>query len=422
MRLNNPAMLLCSTLLPILLVPILLATAAPAAEPAALEVSTWKGGGGEIANVPALVAKFEQQNPDIRVKLEYMTRVDTATVIPTRLQGGSAPDVMMVDRQLMGQWGAAGQLMDLRHEPWVDTVDPKLRQYMEPSGTHGGAVYMLPLEVVGMGLFANTDLLAKAGIDHVPTTAAELKADCGRLHAAGITPMLVPAKDGWGPGMWATTWTLAPGIGQPTPLDEKFVTGQAKFADDLGANAALHGLAELADAKCFDPKLNVGVDTWSIALSEFKAGHVAMEAQGAWNIQRFSANKKLRFVFAPLPSLAGGDGVGMDLVGSSWAVNAATKNAVAAKRWMAFWSRDENLSQFLLAESAFTPLQAGSTVMPANAQLYTDAHRAGHVIISPDGTWKQKLIDAMQHSLTAYFLDIRQDPKPILARWDAAAG
>ena len=229
MRANGPAILMCAALLP-----FLVATAAAAADPTTLEVSTWKGGGGEVANVPALVAKFEQQNPDVKVKLEYMTRVDTATVIPTRLQGGSAPDVMMVDRQLMGQWGAAGQLMDLRHEPWVDAVDRKLLQYMGPSGSHSGAVYMLPLEVIGMGLFANTDLLAKAGIDHVPTTAAELMADCGRLHAAGITPMLVPAKDGWGPAMWATTWTLAPGIDQSPPLDAKFVTGQAKFAEDPG--------------------------------------------------------------------------------------------------------------------------------------------------------------------------------------------
>lgn len=391
-----------------------------AAPPVTLEVSTWNGGGSEIANVPALVSKFEQDNPGIEVKLDYMTRVDTATIISTRLQGGSAPDVLMVDRQLMQQWGGAGQLLDLRDQPWVATVQPPLRQFMAPIGAPAGAVYMLPLEVIGMGLFVNTDLLKKAGVDRVPTSIAELKVACGKLHDAGIIPMLVPSKDGWGPATWVTVWTLAPGIGQAKPLDAEFVDGQKTFAADPGAQAAVRELADLADAKCFDPKLNVGVDTWSVALSEFRGGRVAMEAQGAWNIQRFGANKRLHFVLAPLPALSGDAGVGMDLIGSSWAVNAATKQPDAARAWMAFWARPENLASFLAAESAFTPLQSGADVMPANAQLYTAAHQAGRVVIEPEGTWSQKLVDAMKTSLTAHLLDIHEDPQAVLTRWDAA--
>ncbi|VWD06005.1 family 1 extracellular solute-binding protein [Burkholderia lata] len=389
------------------------------AAPVTLDVTGWKGGGAEPANMAALIAKFEKENPDIKVKFEYMSRNDTTTVVSSRLQGGNGPDVLMIDRELMRQWQGAHQLLDLSGEKWVPTIWRGVRNHTQV----GGKTYMLPMELVGIGLFANLDLFKRAGIATVPTDVDQLKAACGKLAAAGITPMLLPAKEGWAPAALVIASGLAAGGGDADARAESFVgAGSARFAADPAFKQSMAALKVLADAKCFVPRLNNGVSAWSTGLTEFQAGRVAMMPQGAWNIAKFSATKGLSFQFAPLPALVPGNGpVALDMLGTAWAINAASHQADAAKKWLAFWARPDNDRQFLDAEAGFSPFEGGTDAMPPQAQPYAAAQKNGHVVLYPKGVWTGTLFTAIWNSMSAYFLDIGQDPAKLLARWDAAA-
>lgn len=397
-----------------------LAATAVAAQAAVVElnVSAWKGGAAEPAAMPELIAKFEKENPDIKIKFDYIARNDTTTIMSSRLQGGAAPDVMMVDRPLMRQWAAAGQLMDLSADPTIQKLAPDVK----PLAQIGGKYYMVPMEVVGIGLFANETLLKKAGVDHVPTNISEMKAACTKLRAANITPLLLPAKDGWAPAMLALTMGLAPSVKANPSFVSDVVAGKQKFSSNPNFKQAVGALKELADAHCYDPKLNVGIDPWGLGLTEFTAGRVAMMPQGAWSIQKFTVNGKpaVDFVFAPLPSLDGGKPAGLDMLGTAWAINAAAKQPAAAKRWLQFWSKEENLGKFLQAEAAFSPFAGGQSAIPASERLYAEARKAGNTVAHPKGDFSAAFIQEMQKSMAAYLLNINQDQGAVLARWDNA--
>ena len=64
---------------------------APAlAEPATIEVASWKGNEAEPAGMAQLIAKFEAENPGIKVNLVYVSRNDTDTVVSPRMPGGQS--------------------------------------------------------------------------------------------------------------------------------------------------------------------------------------------------------------------------------------------------------------------------------------------------------------------------------------------
>lgn len=397
----------------ILGVALVAAASVASAQAVVLNVSAWKGGAAEPAGMPELIDQFQKENPGITIKLDYVSRNDTTTIISSRLQSGSGPDVMMVDRDLLRQWGGSGQLLELGQE-----LLPKLTDDMKPQAQLNGKTYMQPMQIVGIGLFANNDLLKKAGVERAPRNVAEFKDACGKLAAAGITPLLLPAKDGWGPAMFALAMGLGPSVkATPTFVDD-VLAGKQKFSTNPNFIKALGALKELADAKCYDPKLSVGVDPWSLGMSEFQAGRVAMMPQGTWSLQKVPAT--MNFSFGPLPALEG-NGTGLSRLGTAWAINANSKQVAAAKKWLSFWTANANLGKFLQPEAAFSPFRQASEWTPKSAQAYADAHNARQTVDYPRGHLPAAFFTEAQKSMTALMLNIGQDPKAVLARWDAAA-
>ncbi|MFE0018270.1 ABC transporter substrate-binding protein [Mesorhizobium sp. NPDC059054] len=387
------------------------------AAPVELEVSSWKGGGVEIANFPELIAKFEKQNPDIRIKLTYLSRGDTDTVMPARMQGGDAPDVLMVDPVLARQWGRADQLLELSDQPWISALSD---DYLANTKVDG-KLYSLPTELSLLGIFGNLDLMKKAGVTSFPQNVAMMAEACGKLKKAGISPMLMPAKDGWAPQAFATALALKDGGKQNPGYAQSFVDGKRKFVDDANFNRGFEAIRALVDAGCFNPKINLGVDAWSLALSEFRAGRVAFLVQGGWNIIPFQTGaKKLNFSFGPFPALDGNSGVAPYVITTSWAISKHSKKIDAAKKWVAFWARDENLNVYLKAEAGLSPLKSGSVALPDLAGPFLEAYRRERTFF-PEGLWGKRLLDVGRDTIMAFLANVNQDPKPLLARWDAAA-
>ncbi|TDS70421.1 extracellular solute-binding protein [Comamonas sp. JUb58] len=387
-----------------------------AQEAVTLTVTAWKGGTAEPAAFPGLIAKFEKENPSIKVKLEHVSRNDTTTLVSSRLQSGAGPDVMMVDRPLLRQWGGAGQLMDLSSEP----ASSQLAADVKPLAELDGKVLMQPMELVGVGMLVNMDLLNKAGITKAPANVAELKASCQKLNALGVRPLLLPAKDGWGPMVFALSMGMAPALRESVNFVNDVVAKKKSFAGNPYFTKAVGTVKELADAGCYDAKLNVGVDVWNLGLSEFGASRVAMMPQGAWSIQKFTKLKDFNFQFVPIPALDGQKPGGMDMLGTAWAINRATKQGDAAKKWLAFWAKDENLGKFLEQEAAFTPFTKGTDWAPRQADVYAQARKAGETVPYPKGVLSAAFFQEAQKSMTSYLLDLNQKPEALLQRWDAA--
>lgn len=375
-----------------------------------LDVTAWKGNEAEPAGMPELVEKFNASHPDINAELTYISRTDTDVVIPPRLQGDNAPDVLMVDMPLVKLWGDAGLLMDFGTDAeWYDRVSPDLASAI----TLDGKLYIMPLETIGMGLFTNMGLLKEVGIENPPKTIEELKTTCGALDQAGKKAMLMTG------GFPTTLFVIANGVEAATTPVEELGNTKASFVNDAGFNATLDTLRELADAKCFDPVVMAGVDPWSTALNEFKAGNFAMLPQGAWNIGNFRESENLEFVFGPIPTRAG-NGAATDLFGIGWAVSANSAKQEAARTFVEYFAQPENLQVVLDAESAYSPFNDGASGTPELAAPYDTARIEGTVVNYPFSVlqWPSALDKEMWDSLTGFLLDLSKDNEEVLVRWD----
>lgn len=374
-----------------------------------LEVTAWKGNDVEPAALPELIERFEAANPDIEVDFSYISRTDTDVVLPPRLQSGDAPDVMMADMPLVKVWSEAGLLAPLDKDGWYDRLDPAVREAI----TSGDDVFVMPLEVIGMGNFVNMGLLRQAGIDAPPTTIDELIAACGALSEAGIDPMLFTG------GFSAPLFAIANGLEPDPAVAPTLGAGEATFEDNVAFNETLALFPTLAEAGCFDASLMAGVDPWSTALAEFKAGSFAMMPQGAWNIQDFSSVDGLDFVFAPIPS-SKPSGVALDLFGFGWSISATSEQPEAAKAFVDFFTDDDNLQALLEAESAYSPFVDGTSGVADLAAPYDEARANGGIILFPFGVlhWPKPLESEVFDSLTGYLLDLDKDTADVLSRWD----
>lgn len=383
------------------------------ADPVTLDVVAWKGNEAQPAGLPELIKKFETENPDIKVELTYVARKDVDKLMPPRLQGGNPPDVSMVDPSLVQLWGDAGFLSDLgQGSEWYSRLIPAVREIM----SSGDKIFVMPLEVIGMGDFVNMGLLKKVGIDKAPVTVDETEAACKALSAAGITPMILPG--GFSEMLWVGANAFNP---NGVPLAD-LGSGKAKFADNADFNAALDSVRSLIDAGCFDPKLQAGLDVWSTALEEFKAGRVAMLPHGAWNIGSFSKIDGLDYQFAPMPSRFSNIGMALDLVGPGWAIPRDAKHPDAAKKWVEFFARDENLAVFEKAEGAYSTFVGGTNGVPELAAPYSAARAAGDLRLWPFSTleFPKVLQTAWEEGLTGFLIHLDEPNKATLDRWDQA--
>ncbi len=381
-----------------------------------LEVTSWKGGTAEPANFPLIIDMFEKENPDIKVKFNFISRGDTTTTIPARLQAGTPPDVIMVDEELMNVWAKEGQLMDLSSEPWVEKIEPRLIRHM----SRDEKVYYMMMQISGMGVYANDDLLAKAGVTEFPKNTDDLIKACNQLNDKGITPMIFPANNGgWTPYLYIFALGLA---GEGVPEHNRvydFDTGKMTYGDDEGFKNAFISFKKLIDAKCFDAKTSAGTDPWSVGLTTFQSNRVAMLPQGLWNIPVFERDElPENFSVHPFPTSTGNTGVIVDYYGPGWAIPKDSEAKEAAKKWVEFWSRDEVLQLMLKADSALTTLKGGTSGISDKAIEYIKARDKGHHILFPLGVWHPRLTQAMNDSIISFMLDPSQDIDEILKSWD----
>ena len=204
-----------------------------------------------------IAAEFEDEHPNVTIKITVYENEAFKTAIEPRLQAGEPPD-------LFQSWGGgeltaqvdADLVQDITDDvdPWVDTLnEAAVKTYQVEDRQYG-----IPFDLGMVGFWYNKDLFAQAGIDEPPATWDELLEDVQTLKDAGITPIALGEGDKW-PGMFWWAY-LALRLGGPEALLEAGETGS--FDTEPFIQAGEH-LADL------------------IALEPFQAGHMAAVWDGA---------------------------------------------------------------------------------------------------------------------------------------------
>lgn len=129
----------------------------------------------ELDLIAELIAEFESQNPNIKIKNTQVPWSDYYREVITALAGGVMPDVLMMSMAFHVELMEIGAL-----EPLNDYVTPKQREDIFQSSwdfwTVDGKIAAIPTHATPVGMVYRRDLFEKAGLDpdRPPKTWAEL--------------------------------------------------------------------------------------------------------------------------------------------------------------------------------------------------------------------------------------------------------
>jgi multiple sugar transport system substrate-binding protein len=144
---------------------VLTATPAPA-EPVDITYYTYTATPNHLQDLDTIIAAFEKENPNIKVKVEATAFADYFTRLQTLVAGGTAPDVMELNYENFVTYSSRGLLLDLA--PYLaktDTFDPAVYYPRALEAfSYNGMQEGLPATFSTSVLYFNKDLFDKAGV------------------------------------------------------------------------------------------------------------------------------------------------------------------------------------------------------------------------------------------------------------------
>jgi multiple sugar transport system substrate-binding protein len=270
---------------------------------AAQDLQMWERSGGNAGMVDALVAAWNDKNPDRKIVLTYIPHTEMVPKLAQSIASGDVPDLMGLDLIYGPQFEAAGQLEDIndyfKDDTTVATASPG---HMQVS-TYDGRLYGVPLSADVSALFWNKDLFAKAGLDpeKPPANLTEL-----HDYAAKITGI----EDGvygyylagncagcniftFGPLIWASGGTIEPKDASDEALKGEAVPKVLEWARMMHREGLINPANQAENGETFH--------------LQFGSGKVGMMGTGNFNITLArEQNPEMNFGIALLPGLETG--------------------------------------------------------------------------------------------------------------------
>ncbi len=269
--------------------------------------------------------------PDITLEWEAIENEAYKTKIKTAVTGDNMPDIFFTwSCAFLGDFVSAGKVYCL-DEAYKDFAS-KLPEKMCKNTTYDGKKYGVPLTMNIVGLFANMELLKKAGYDEIPGTYDEFIKCCDALKAQGIIPFGCAGKE-----TWCVTEYLESVIEKSCGaqvLDDIFM-GRASW-DNADVAKAVDTFQSLVTKGYFDP--DGAALKNDVVKTNFMAGKYAFYMNGTWNCADFSndANFKDKVKVAEFPVINGDKAKLGQLIGGpsdTLAVAKSSKNAATAAKY-----------------------------------------------------------------------------------------
>ena len=240
------------------------------------------------ANRPAYlqaIADYEAAHPGIKIEMEAFENESYKTKIKAAMIGGDTedlPDIFFTwSGAFLGEFVNADKVYCL-DDNYADYTD-KIPESMLATTTYDGKHYGVPTTFNIVAMYANMDLLAEAGWDHVPETYEDLTACCDALLAKGIIPFGCAGKE-----TWCVTEYLEPIMIKTIGYEalDKIFAGEATWNDPDIAKS-VDTLQDMINKGYFDPNgAALGNDE---VKANFLAGKTAFYQNGSWNTGEVAA-------------------------------------------------------------------------------------------------------------------------------------
>ena len=113
-----------------------------------------------------LVKDFEAQNPDIKIKLEFIPEGDYSQKLVPSLATDTAPDVFQIQSGMVAKLAAAGAIQPLDENVMpADMIEKEFVPATVNGLKYNDQYYGMPTDVQTIILFWNKALVAEAGLD-----------------------------------------------------------------------------------------------------------------------------------------------------------------------------------------------------------------------------------------------------------------
>jgi raffinose/stachyose/melibiose transport system substrate-binding protein len=278
--------------------------------------SMWNEGENQATAITNAIKEFEAKNPNITIKVTWNGR-SNQTLLRNALASGTKVDFMDQDAdQVAGGMVVGGQgyaLNDLLETKALDE-DVPFKDVFASGTLHmfdvDGKTYLIPYIYNTAQFFYSKAAFEKAGVTDIKTWD-ELIAACGKISAAGYTPMAIEGPE---PGYNTIFFTYLierlKGVGWMTKAaNDK--TGEM-WKDPAVLQAAKMS-RELWEKGCI-PEVSAGYK-WPEAQSMIASGETAMELVGSWLPTELLSASGPDFQWGALsfPEVPGGVGKSTDM-------------------------------------------------------------------------------------------------------------
>lgn len=323
-----------------------------------LEFSQWWEPELPDGEFRALMDKFEEENPGIKVELLSGPYASTKEQVIASASAGKMSDVVGLD----GAWvydfvqqGSIANLTELMAES--DYNDSDLASQIQIDGS----TYMIPVVNFVYPMFTNTTLLEEAGVTDVPSTRSEFKEATEKVTATGnaegwALPLSLETPNGIQNDVMSWVWASGGSMlkdGQPD------LTG----ADVESATDFVQGLwdAGVVAPGAFSMKEQDKVE-------EFTNERVAVMISSLAHINTIrESNPDLDFDVAAVPAEDGYEGE-RGIPYASWGIGVSANSEHPLEAW--------KLVEFLMSESINSDLSTMANAFPGNKNSKPDLSNA----------------------------------------------
>jgi raffinose/stachyose/melibiose transport system substrate-binding protein len=291
-------------------------------------------------------AKFESET-GIKVDYQIVPADQYQNLLKTKLNAGECTDLF---GNQSGKFDIVSLLdiekngVDLSNEEWAKRIDPLAAEQLSVNGK----LYGMTLADVSAvwGICYNKNIFNDLGLK-IPTTYNEFKDICQKILDAGIIPIYECVSDGWHHVLWFPELggryeELNPG------LADKLNNNETTFEQNGTMLEALTQLNELIDLGYFGK--NYMSNTYADTEKNMASGEYAMTVYNQGLPQQienaYPDVKADTFGFFVMP-LADNQILNVNPAGPSILVYSGSKNIDAAKQYLAYIAKPENLQYIL---------------------------------------------------------------------------
>lgn len=280
------------------------------------------------------IAGFEQENPNIKIDLQYVPPVqqyvDKFSVLAA---SGQMTDMFYIAAENKQEVISKGVAEDISDMEIFSRIDPAT------SATYGkdGKIYGYSPDAWIGGIFYNKDLFVQAGIEKEPETWQDFVDCAAKLKAIGVEPYLDDADNVHNLAQDLYQCSV---ISQEPDADVQINEGKATFQEKYTEPLKLWYSDMIASGLYSQMALGLNSDQ---VIDMFANGEVAMMHGGPWNIATIEQkNPEMNYDIFGLSDNSG-NRVLPGAVNVGLSVSTTSEHKDACRAFIEYMARDENI-------------------------------------------------------------------------------